>query len=215
VKDMKKIRVLIADDHAILREGLISMLNFYEDIEVVAQSDDGENALIKVGELRPDVLLLDIAMPKMNGIEVTREVTKLYPETRILVLTQHEESQYVISLINEGASGYIPKRADGKDLIDAIRAVANQESYFHPSVAMTIADSIRKQHNDKNNSVVLTDRENEILKYITHGKTNSQIAEELTISINTVVWHRSNIMEKLNVHNVADLVRYAIKEGII
>jgi DNA-binding NarL/FixJ family response regulator len=212
---MNEISVMIADDHAILREGLISMLGYYDDIKVVAQSENGEDAIKMVGVLHPNVLILDIAMPIKNGFEVTEEVTKLYPETGILVLTQHEQGEYIMSLINAGASGYIPKRAVGKDLVNAIRAVANHQSYFYPSVAMAIAESIRKQHNEKNNTKELTDREREILKYIAQGKTNGQIAQMLTISINTVVWHRANLMEKLNIHNVADLVRFAIKEGII
>lgn len=212
---MSKIRVLIADDHAILREGLRAMLNYYDDVEVVGEAQDGNEAIAQVEALLPDVVLMDIAMPGMNGLEATRLLQQKYPQTRILVLTQHEDRQYVVPLLQAGAAGFLTKRALGTELINALRVVARGETYLQPSAATTLVEEIRHA-NDGTDTVAesITPRELEILRHIVAGETNAQIANALTISVKTVEWHRANLMSKLDAHSVADLVRYAIEHGL-
>jgi DNA-binding NarL/FixJ family response regulator len=212
---MSKIRVLIVDDHAILREGLRAMLNYYDDVEIVGEAQDGNEAIAQVEALLPDVVLMDIAMPGMNGLEATRLLRQKYPQTRILVLTQHEDRQYVVPLLQAGAAGFMTKRALGVELINALRVVARGETYLQPSAATTLVEEIRHT-NDGSNTVAesITPRELEILRHIVAGETNTQIANALTISVKTVEWHRANLMSKLDAHSVADLVRYAIEHGL-
>lgn len=208
-----KIRVLLADDHAILREGLRALLTYYDDIEVVGEAQDGEQAVARVAELRPDVVLMDMAMPGMNGIEATRLIHRRYPESRVLVLTQHEDWRYVQPLLQAGASGYLLKRALGADLVGALRAVARGDTFLYTPVLHTLVDEMQRQAAPAPEGA-LTGRETEILSLITQGKTNPQVAAALSISVKTVEWHRANLMHKLNAHTTADLVRYAIKHGL-
>lgn len=207
---MPRIRVLLTDDHAILREGLRALLERYSDIEVVGEAQNGEQAIALVEQLRPAVVLMDIAMPGINGLEATRRIRKEYPETRVLILTQHEDRQYVMPLFRAGASGYVLKRALGADLVNALRAVTRGETFLYPSVATTVLEQVQCPEGSKS----LTPREKEILKHISLGKTNPQIAAMLSLSIKTVDWHRANLMGKLNLHTVADLVRYALQNGL-
>jgi two-component system response regulator NreC len=206
---MSKIRVLLTDDHAILNAGLRALLSCYDDVEVVGEAQDGAEALKRVEELHPDVVLMDIAMPGMNGIEATRRIRDQYPETRVLVLTQHGEGQYVLALMDAGASGYVLKRALGSDLIVALRAVANGETFLHPLVSAAVLN--RLQTPDQS----LTPRETEILEHIVRGETNPQVARALSLSVKTVDWHRNNLMNKLDVHNAAELVRVALQHGLV
>jgi two-component system response regulator NreC len=206
---MSEIRVLLADDHAILSEGLRALLNHYDDVEVVGEARDGNEALARVAELRPDVVLMDIAMPGMNGIEATRLIREQHPHTRVLVLSQHGERQYVLALLQAGASGYLLKRALGSDLIGAVRTVARGETYLHPAVSTVLVEEMRHR------SEPLTPREQEILQHIVRGQTSPQIAAGLSLSVKTVEWHRSNLMSKLNVHNTAELVRVALQCGLV
>ena len=201
-------RVLLADDHAILIEGLRAYLSYYDDVEVVGEAHDGAEALASVAELQPDIVLMDIAMPGINGITATRLIREQYPQTRVLVLTQHEEKQYVLALLKAGASGYILKRALGSDLINALRTVARGGTFLYPTVATLLVEEM------KHPTVSLTPREAEVLQHIVRGETSSQIADSLSLSVKTVEWHRSNLMSKLNVHGVADLVRYALEHGL-
>ncbi len=212
---MSKIRVLIVDDHAILREGLRALLGYYKDIEIVGEAADGSAALVQIGEQQPDVVLMDIAMPGMNGLEATRCIRQQYPQTHVLVLTQHEDRQYVLPLLQAGAFGFVSKRALGSDLITAIRVVARGETWLYPSAATAVVEEIR--HPGESDSMApesITPRELEILNHIVSGETNSQIAAALSISIKTVEWHRANLMSKLDAHTVADLVRYALEHGL-
>ena len=212
---MAKIRVLLVDDHAILREGLRALLNYYEEVEVVGEAQDGAEAVARVGELQPDIVLLDIAMPKMNGLEAMRLIRERFLATRVLILTQHEDRQYVLPLLQAGASGIVSKRALGADLITAIRAVARGETFLYPSIATTVVEEWRALRGDTPASPdALTPREDDILKHIVAGQTNPQIATALGISTKTVEWHRTNLMSKLGVHTVADLVRYALEHKL-
>ena len=206
---MSKMRVLLADDHAILIEGLRAYLSYYDDVEVVGEAHDGAEALASVAELQPDIVLMDIAMPGINGITATRLIREQYPQTRVLVLTQHEEKQYVLALLKAGASGYILKRALGSDLINALRTVARGGTFLYPTVATLLVEEM------KHPTVSLTPREAEVLQHIVRGETSSQIADSLSLSVKTVEWHRSNLMSKLDVHGVADLVRYALEHGLV
>ncbi len=205
---MSKMRVLLTDDHAILIEGLRAYLSYYDDVEVVGEAHDGAEALASVAELKPDIVLMDIAMPGINGITATRLIREQYPQTRVLVLTQHEEKQYVLALLKAGASGYILKRALGSDLINALRTVARGGTFLYPTVATLLVEEM------KHPTVSLTPREAEVLQHIVRGETSSQIADSLSLSVKTVEWHRSNLMSKLNVHGVADLVRYALEHEL-
>jgi DNA-binding NarL/FixJ family response regulator len=213
---MAKIRVLLVDDHAILREGLRALLSHYDDVEVIGEAQDGNEAVAFVDQLRPDIVLMDVAMPGMGGLEATRLIRQQYPQTRVLVLTQYDDFQYIQSLLQAGASGYVTKRALGTDLIAALQVVARGATFLQPSVASTVAEQIRHQA-DSTDAVMepLTPREQEILKYIALGKTNPQIAIVLSLSVKTVEWHRANLMSKLDAHGVADLVRYAIQHGLV
>lgn len=212
---MSKIRVLMVDDHAILREGLRALLSYYEDVEVVGEAQDGAESLTRVRELMPDVVLMDIAMPGMNGLEATQQIRTLYPQTRVLILTQHEDPQYVMPLLQAGASGFVTKRALGTDLINAVRVVARGETFLYPTAATAVVEEMRRRSAGAPDAPeALTPRELEILKHIVDGKTNAQIAAALSISIKTVEWHRTNLMGKLDVHSVADLVRYAMEHEL-
>lgn len=209
---MTKTRILLVDDHPILREGLQALLGYYEDIEVVGQAQDGAESVQKVAELRPDIVLMDIAMPGMNGLEATRLIRANHPETRVLILTQHEDPEYVLPLLESGASGFVSKRALGDDLIHALRVVARGDTFLYPTAANMVVEEIRRRREEKETcSEPLTARELEILRCIVAGRTNAQIATELAISFSTVKWHRSNLMSKLDVHSIADLTRYALE----
>jgi DNA-binding NarL/FixJ family response regulator len=206
---LPKIRILLVDDHVILIDGLRAFLSYYEDVDVVGEAHDGAEAIARVAELQPDIVLMDIAMPGMNGITATGEIHKQYPKTRILILTQHEDQQYVLALMKAGASGYLLKGAMGSDLIRALRIVAEGGTFLYPSVASLLAEEL--QHPTES----LTPREIEILRHIVQGETNSQIGESLSLSVKTIEWHRTNLMNKLNLHNVAELVNYALQHELV
>jgi DNA-binding NarL/FixJ family response regulator len=206
---VRKIRILLADDHAILREGLRSMLRYCDDMQVVGDARNGDEALARVDELRPDIVVMDIAMPGTNGIEATRLIRERYPQTEVLVLSQHVEAQYVLSMVRAGARGYVPKEAVGAEFIAALRALGSGKAFFHPSVATAALEEVGEA------SDVLTPRERQVLRLIVDGQTSAQIAESLSLSVNTVVWHRANLMSKADVHNVAELVNYAYQRGLM
>src|SRR5215470_12612678 len=211
-----KVRVLIADDHTILRAGLKMMLNIQPDIEVIGEASDGKQAVAEAQRLSPDVILMDITMPECNGIEATRQVKRLLPETRVLVLTMHENEEYLFQVLRAGASGYILKEAADTDLILAIRAVFAGRFYLSPAAqAMMVGDYLQRvRMGEEHDSYSgLTEREREILKLIAEGYTNNQIAERLTISPKTVDTHRTHVMDKLNLHSRAELVKYAMRRG--
>ena len=214
------IRVLLVDDHTILREGIKSLLSAHDHIEVVGEADDGEQAVERVGELGPDVVLMDISMPGINGIQATRTIKEEHPETKILILTMHDEEGYIYPIFKAGASGYVVKRTATRELVSAIEAVMEGNTIMHPSVARTlIIDGARDESPGEAQDLDfydgLTERELEVVTLVAEGMTNREIADELHISIKTVQAHRSNIMEKLDVHDRVALTKYAIKKGLI
>jgi len=211
---MSRIRVVLTDDHALFRAGLRALLGYSEDIEVVGEATNGREAVDAAVRLQPDVLVMDIAMPVMNGIDATIAVSERAPGVKVLVLTQYEEHQFVAPLLQANASGFITKRAVGSDLVTAIRAVAAGDMYIHPAMGRLVAHEAKARTEDPS-IASLTAREQEILGLIVRGHTNQQIARELELSIKTVEWHRSNLMRKLDTHGVADLVRYALRHGLV
>lgn len=213
---MTKIRVLLVDDHAMFREGVRSLLTSYDDIEVVGEATNGKEALEKVSHLNPDVVLMDIAMPVMGGIEAARRIQKESPGAKILTLTQYEDSEYILTVLRVGVKGYIPKIATAIELVSAIRTVYKGDSYLYPSATTALIEEYLVQvGGEKNDYERLTDREREILQLVAEGRANREIAEMLFISVKTVLRHRSDIMNKLGLHNRTELIKYAISKGLI
>ncbi len=215
---MGKIKVMIADDHAILRDSLKALLALSENIEVVGGADNGKEAIDLAGEFKPDVVLMDIAMPVMGGIESTKQIVKTHPGMKVIILSQYDNREYVLSAIRAGASGYIIKKAVSADLVSGIEAVYGGGYYFYPTIAKTVVEDYLKQLSGKQSEDEydrLSDREKEVLKLIVEGHSSNEIAEMLFISGKTVLGHRTNIMEKLNIHNRTELVKYAIRKGLI
>ena len=215
---MPEIQVLIADDHTMFRESLRSLLRDVKGIEVVGEAADGAEAVAKTNELQPDVILLDIAMPNMNGLEATRQIKKQNASAKILILTMYDTEQYIFETLRAGASGYILKKAPASELISAIQAVHQGDAFFYPSVAKKVLDGYLEQIKagaKEENHKRLTDRERQVLCLIAEGKTNKEIAKLLGVSIRTIETQRLNLMAKLEVHDRAQLVRYAIREGLI
>ena len=215
---MARIKVVVADDHAIVREGVRMILAREQDIEVVGEAGDGQQALDLVASLRPQVVIMDISMPGMGGIEATQRVRTKHPEVQVLALTMHEDETYVFQLLRAGAAGYVLKRAAAQDLVQAVRAAAKGEAFLYPSIARKVVeDYLRRVETGEERERYdgLTTREKEILTLIAQGLSNQQIAEKLYISIKTVQTHRAHILEKLGLHDRTELVRYAIRKGLI
>jgi two-component system response regulator NreC len=215
---MAKIRLILADDHAVVRSGIRMLLEAQPDIEIVAEAESGREAVEEARRTKPDVVLMDVQMPGLNGIEATQQIKKLVPETAILALTMHEDDQYFFEMLHSGASGYVPKRAAPDELVTAIRTVARGEIFLYPSLATRLVQDYLKRADADDQPLVyddLTPREREVLVLIAEGMSNAEIAENLVISVKTVDRHRENIMRKLNMHNRVDLVKYAIRSGLI
>lgn len=215
---MAKTRVLIADDHAIVREGIHMILALHDDIEVIGEAADGLEAIDKVNKLLPDVVLMDIAMPKLGGLEAMLEIRKISPQSKILVLTQYDNTEYIYRFLKAGAAGYVLKKAVGSDLVSAIRAVSQGKSFIDPSIADRVIKGFIEQPEVTADDVLyekLSDREKQVLKLLAEGYTMQQIADMLILSIKTVMTHRTNIMEKLGIHNRTELIKYAIREGLV
>ena len=211
---MGKIRVMIVDDHAIMRDGIKALLSLHDDIEVIGEASEGKEAIENVPALKPDVVIMDLAMPGMDGMEATRRILKISADTKVLVLTQHTDREYVLSAIKAGAAGYVPKRALGSDLVSAVRAVHRGESFLYPTVATALIQDYL-HHRDEDPYDSLTGREREILKMIAEGRTSREIAGSLYISIKTVLGHRNKIMKKLDFHNRTELIKYAMRKGLV
>jgi DNA-binding NarL/FixJ family response regulator len=214
---MAKIRLLLVDDHEIVRAGIKMLFLAEKDMEIVGEVGSGAAAIAAVEELKPDVVIMDVAMPGMTGIEATQQIKKACPDTAVLALTMYEDEQYFFEMLNAGASGYIPKRAAPDDLVSAIRAVSQGNVFLHSTLAKFLMKEMAVHPADVEPAAAeeLTPREQEVLTYIAEGCTNREIAEVLVISIKTVDRHRENIMQKLNLHSRVELVKYAIEKGLI
>ncbi len=213
---MEKIRVFIVDDHALFREGLRALLTLYPDITVVGEAADGKEALDKVRQTSADIVLLDIAMPGLGGLETLLLLRQEAPLCKILVLTQHETKEYIFRFLKGGARGYVLKKAAGTDLISAIRLVYQGGLYLNTPLAVEVlSEYLGKQEAEAVGSEALTGRERLVLKLIAEGRTNQEIADYLCLSIKTVMAHRANILDKLGVHNLTGLVKCAIRIGLI
>ena len=215
---MRKIRVLVVDDHIIVRDGICSLLALSGDIEVIGEAANGMEGVEKAGKLLPDVVLMDIAMPIMGGLEAIRRIRKEFSDIKILVLTQYDDRDHVFPAIQAGANGFVSKMAASSELTSGIRAIFDGGSYLSPSIAQLFVEDYQRAAlaEDKNDSYEqLTDREREMLKLVVEGYKTQQIAEMLSITPKTVEGHRSSLMKKLGIHNKVELVRYALRRGII
>jgi two-component system response regulator NreC len=215
---MRKIRVLLADDHTVIRTGLRLVLEQEPDLVVVGEAADGRQAVELADSLSPDVVVMDLGMPNLNGIEASRRITEAHPKIGIVVLSMHSDETYVLRALKAGARGYLLKDSASEDLVRAVRAVSERKSYFSPAVGkMLLEDYMRKlQRSGAEDSYeLLTPREREILQLIAEGKSNKEIAYQLNLSLYTVETHRAHIMQKLNLQSVPELVLYAVRRGII
>lgn len=215
---MHKKKILIADDHALVREGIAAFLKLCDDVLVVAEASDGIEAIEKAGKFHPDIVLMDINMPKLGGLEATIEMKKMYPEIKVLVLTQYEDREYISRFLKAGVSGYLLKKAVGSDLIAALKAVARGELYLYSSVASEVVAGYllgERQGDIDDPYEKLSDREKQVLKLVAEGYTHKEVADMLAISVKTVIAHQTNIGEKLGIHARAGLIKFAIQKGII
>lgn len=215
---MPKIRVLVVDDHTIVRDGICALLRIAGDMEVVGEAANGREALEMVRKFMPDVMLIDIAMPNMNGLEATRRIRKEFPGVKILVLTQYDDKEHIFWAIEAGASGFLSKIAAASELVSGIRSVHRGDSFLSPSAAKFLVEDYHLEANlrkEQDPYKQLTDREREILKLLAEGCTTREIADMLVISVKTVGGHKTNLMSKLDIHNRTDLVKYALRKGII
>ncbi len=210
------VSIVIADDHKIVREGLIRLLEVREDFTVIGEASNGEEAVALVMEKRPDIVLMDINMPKLSGIDATRQLGKAGCKSKILVLSMHESRAYVEEVLRAGASGYVVKNSASKDVHNAIDAVRSGASYLSPAITQQVVDAIARPGDAGPSGVsMLTEREREVLKLIAEGLSSKEIASDLGVSLKTIDSHRSNLMEKLDIHKVSGLVRFAIRAGLV
>lgn len=215
---MSKIRIVVADDHTIVREGVRLLLDAQADMEVVGEAADGQQALTQVRKLKPDIALIDISMPVLNGLEATRAIKYEFPQIHVIVLTMYESDEYFFQVLDAGASGYVLKKAASADLASAIRSVHAGDVFLYPSVARRLVSdylSRVKSGEEQTSYDGLTPREREVLKLIAEGHTNQVIAEKLVISPSTVQTHRTRIMQRLNLHSRAELIQYAMRKGLL
>ncbi|MFZ5882223.1 MAG: response regulator [Chloroflexota bacterium] len=215
---MTEIRLLLVDDHEVVRSGLRMLLENEADMDIVGEANTGRQALELVETLEPNVVIMDITLPDLSGIEVARRIKAAHPETAVVALTIHEDQQYFFEMLQAGASGYVPKRAAPDDLITAIRAAHRGEVYIYPSLAkLLVTDFLSRSGEEETKETIngLTPRESEVLSLLAEGKNNDEIAEILGISVHTVARHRENLMSKLGLHSRSELVKYAIRKGLI
>ncbi len=214
---MDKIRVLLVDDHGIVREGVRAMLSLNQEIEVVGEAADGREAIKQARSCAPNVVVMDIAMPGMDGLQATKRLARDFPEIRVLVLSQHDNERYILPVLQAGASGYVLKRSVGAELLEAIRTVHKGDCWLPPRVAQTVLSYCRQGPSalPDDGEGLLTEREQEVLKLVVEGYTSREIAEFLFLSKRTVMCHRANIASKLGIHNRLELVRYAMRTGVV
>ncbi|HET8942142.1 MAG TPA: response regulator transcription factor [Rudaea sp.] len=210
------IRLLLADDHTVLREGLAAILRSSGDCQIVAQAEDGITAIEQAMAVRPDVAVVDISMPRLNGLEVVRRLTADLPRTRILVLTMHEDEEYVLKMIQAGAAGYLIKHTATNELLNAVRTIAGGGVYFGLYAAKVLADQIHHPHQDFEDPYgSLTAREREVMHLVVEGLTTKEIARRIDVTVKTAENHRCRVLEKLELHNSAELVRYAMRKHLV
>jgi len=215
---MNKITVLIVDDHTLVRDGIRSLLELCDDFEVVGEAADGKEALDKVKELAPEVVLMDLAMPVMTGLEATRRIRKEFPETKVLALTQYDDSEYVVPVIRAGALGFVTKMGAFSELVSAIQAVHKGDSFLSPSAAAALVQECQINMTGEGETDPydrLTDREKEVLKLVVEGKTTREIADMLVVSSKTVESYKTSLMSKLDIHSRIDLIRFAIRKRVV
>jgi DNA-binding NarL/FixJ family response regulator len=216
---MQKIKVLLADDHTVVRQGLRALLEAEPDIAVVGEAGNGRDAVQMAKRLLPDVVIMDIAMPSLNGVEATRQITKEVPTAKLLILSSYNDDEYVHQVTGAGATGYLLKQTAATELIKAVRETRNGNAYFSPAISKRLMERYREAVLTgapvRKQADLLTSREAEVLQLIAEGRANKQIAAELCISIKTVEKHRQQVMNKLNIHDIAGLTRYAISKGVI
>src|SRR5580704_17989910 len=210
---MKRIRILLADDHAVVRQGFKMILGEQPDMEIVGEAGNGREALQLAESLKPDLVVMDVAMPELNGIEATRRMIDVAPHARVLALSMHKDSVYVREILRAGARGYLLKDSIDTDLVSAVRAVAKGDGYISPGVSEAVLSDYRRHVTDPLD--LLTSREREVLQMIAESKTNKEIAVVLNLSVYTVEAHRGKIMEKLNLHSTGELVRFAVRHGLV
>ena len=209
---MKRIRILLVDDHAVVRQGFKMILTAQSDMEIVGEAGNGREAVEQAEQLKPDIVIMDVAMPELNGIEATRRLAASTPHARVIALSMHKDSVYVREILRAGARGYLLKDSGAGDLVSAIRAVASGESYLSPAVSNAVLDDYRKHVT--NPIDLLSSREREVLQLIAEGQSTKEIARTLKVSVKTIETHRRQLMNKLELYSVAELTRYAIREGL-
>ena len=215
---MNSIRILLADDHTVIRRGLRALLERQSGFEVVAEAADGREAVETAAVVQPDVAVIDIGMPNINGIEAARRITEKRPETAVVILSMHADESYVLRALKSGARGYLLKDSPEEDLIDAIRAVHAGKAFFSPEISKMLAEDYMRQMRQRgveDSYELLTPREREILQMLGEGKSNKEVATQLNLSLHTVETHRGNVLEKLNLHSTAEMILYAVRKGIV
>jgi DNA-binding NarL/FixJ family response regulator len=210
------LRILVADDHEVARKGIRALLEDHAGWEVCAEAKDGREAVELAGRLKPDVFLLDVGMPNLNGLDAARQILAIMPEARILILTIHDSEQVVRETLAAGARGFLLKSDAGRDLVAAVEAVQQRRTFFTPKVAQMMLDGYLRPHeSDATEKCVLTPREREVIQLVAEGKTTKEVATALSLSVKTAETHRTNLMRKLDLHSIADLTLYAVRNGIV
>jgi two-component system, NarL family, response regulator NreC len=212
------IRVVLADDHSVVRQGLRAWLERSGYVQVVGEAADGREAVAIVEQLQPDVVVMDIAMPMLNGIDATAQIMRRNPDTKVIILSMHADESYILRALSAGAKGYLLKESTESDVLPAVQSVRDGKPYFTPSIArLLLEDYMRslKQNNLQDSYDLLTEREREVLQLLAQGKSNKEVAQVLDLSPHTIDSHRTNMMQKLNLHNTAEIVLYAVRKGII
>lgn len=213
-----QIKILVADDHNLVRQGIVALLNVESDMQVIGEASDGIEAVRLAKKFNPDIVIMDLSMPNLNGLEATHQIKRDASDVKVLILTQHENEEYVMQIIKAGASGYVLKTSVSDDLIKAIKEIQKGEKFFSPSISRMILDDYIKRTQGlqtENKAPELTHREKEVLQLIAEGRTNQEVARKLFISVRTVEFHRANIMHKLQLNDLASLIKYAIQKGIV